>query len=161
MNQTVPPTHPPAHTDTQTQRRQKRKVAETQELLLCAAVSSSCFCRFFALISFMASSMERVSLLLATGTGRGKKNKKRGVSKEETVREAKQYSISETDHCPITTHRSHRPCWPRVYVLHLLQLMCRSGDCTCLCSWSWDRPLASLFDWMLLLPMPLVPAVKR
>ncbi len=51
--------------------RQKAKMVQTQELLLCAPVSSSCFRRFFALISFMASSMERVSLLLATGTVRG------------------------------------------------------------------------------------------
>ncbi|TNN37565.1 hypothetical protein EYF80_052276 [Liparis tanakae] len=39
-----------------------------RELLAGAPESPSCFCRFLALISFMASSMERVSLLLATGT---------------------------------------------------------------------------------------------
>lgn len=50
--------------------RYKQQKMASQELLLFAAVSPSCFCRFFALISFMASSMERVSLLLATGTAR-------------------------------------------------------------------------------------------
>lgn len=52
-----------------------RNTAQPQELLLLpgpTAVSSSCFRRFFARISFMASSMERVSLLLATGTEGGK-----------------------------------------------------------------------------------------
>ena len=48
----------------------KSESVETQEVLLRSPVSSSRFWRFLAVIAFMASSMVRVSLLLATGTGR-------------------------------------------------------------------------------------------
>lgn len=125
---------------------------ETHELLLCAPESSSIFCRFFALISFMASSMERVSLLLATGTGREDIISKYRGEMWCNLSETKQLS---------DTHHSHKPCWPLVCVRHLLQLRCRSGDCTCLCSWSWDMFLPSLSDWMLFLPMQPVPAEEK
>lgn len=66
--------HTNSHTNTLNTTRHDTN--EPQELPLlpsppggaAAVVSSSCFRRFLARISFMASSMERVSRLLATGT---------------------------------------------------------------------------------------------
>lgn len=85
---------------------------ETQEPLLCAPVSSSRFCRFFALISFMASSMERVSLLLATGTEDREfptawmKRLNWDTGGPEFLRD-------------VWTHHSHKPCWPPACEQHL------------------------------------------
>lgn len=68
-----------------------KKEVQNQELLLCATVSSSCFCRFFARISFMASSMDRVSRLLATGTG-----KENQYASQTSMRRQRDQQQSET-----------------------------------------------------------------
>lgn len=78
-----------------------------QEELLCAAVSSSLLCRFFALISFMASSMERVSRLLATGT------EDRGLPMKRLNPGALLSPFRAS------THHSRKTCWPPACALRL------------------------------------------